>query len=55
MGQEEYTVAEDLRAIAGYLNDMADEIEEDNLTEDDWCSNKMGIDMEIARLREIQT
>ena len=44
---------EDLRAIAEYLNDIADEIEDGNLTSDDWCSNKMGIEMEIQKLKDI--
>ena len=48
-------MVEDLRAIAEYLNDIADEIEEGNFTEDDWCSSKMSIDIEISRLREIQS
>lgn len=47
-------MVEELRAIADYLSDIADEIEDGNMTEDDWCSDKMGIDMEISKLRDIQ-
>lgn len=43
----------DLREIAEYLNDIANEIEDGNLTEDDWCINKIGIDTEINHLRKI--
>lgn len=46
-------MVEKLRAIAGYLKDVADEIEDGNLTPDDWCSNKMGIDMEVYELNKI--
>lgn len=43
----------DLREIAEHLNDIANEIEDKNLTEDDWCINKIIIDTEIKHLREI--
>ena len=46
-------MSEELRAIAEYLMDMADDIENGELTEHEWCSNKMGLDIEIGKLKEI--
>lgn len=44
---------EKLRTIAKYINYIADDIADENRTSDDWCSNKMGLDIAIYELNQI--
>ena len=45
---------EDLRSIAQYLLDMADEIEDGIEDEDDWVVNNLGLEYQIYKLNKIR-